>query len=277
MTDAPPPQQPETEDDGCAFMGTFMGVAQRCDEPPYSDWHDPSSLAFKHEYEHDCGEAMEPPLPVDPDLSRILREATPGPWVVQQPGDNDPGAGTVFIDTHAYEDGPEPVVAASYPLKLADAVLIVHAVNAFRGASVPLPVDPEPAPLHGHNYGGDWIECTDEHPSVTLPVDPQTEPLICAACGGTQEPVVIVPLHPACDWDAARAASPAPAPLDVERLGFYDLLDVANAILTNYPPDTIVCSHSVKADRGALTTAAIADLIASARLQSEPITEEPKP
>ena len=74
----------------------------------------------------------------------------------------------------------------------------------------------------------------------------------------------------ALDLLARLAASPAPAPLDVERLGFYDLLDVADAILTNYPPDTIVCSHSVKADRGALTTAAIADLIASARLQSEP-------
>lgn len=49
-------------DDGCAFVGTFMGVAQRCDEPPYSGWHDPSSLSFKHAYEHDCGYAVECPV-----------------------------------------------------------------------------------------------------------------------------------------------------------------------------------------------------------------------
>ena len=51
-----------------------------------------------------------------------------------------------------------------------------------------------------------------------------------------------------------------------DALGFTDLLDVAEAILHKYPPDSIVCSHSVRADRGALTTAAIADLIASCRL-----------
>ena len=65
--------------------------------------------------------------------------------------------------------------------------------------------------------------------------------------------------------DLLRAAPRAEA-LDVDALGFTDLLDVAEAILHKYPPDSIVCSHSVRADRGALTTAAIADLIASCRL-----------
>jgi hypothetical protein len=59
-----PPSSPRAgeapEDDGCAFMGTFMGVDQRCDEPPFSHWHDPSHAAFKHAYEHDCGDC--PPV-----------------------------------------------------------------------------------------------------------------------------------------------------------------------------------------------------------------------
>ena len=63
------------------------------------------------------------------DVKRLLDEATPLPWVVQEPGENDPGAGTVFIDTHAYEDGPEPVIAEPYPLGRSDAALIVYAVN----------------------------------------------------------------------------------------------------------------------------------------------------
>lgn len=53
--------------------------------------------------------------------------------------------------------------------------------------------------------------------------------------------------------------------LDVELLGFTDLLDIGSALLAHYPPDTIVCSHSVKADIGAQTAAGIADLIASCR------------
>ena len=57
-----------------------------------------------------------------------------------------------------------------------------------------------------------------------------------------------------------------PAALDVDTLGFDDLLDVGEAILRRYPDDTIVCSHHPEADPGALTTAAIADLIRTARL-----------
>jgi hypothetical protein len=79
------------------------------------------------------------------------------------------------------------------------------------------------------------------------------------------------------DWQAwarriaARLPVPAPTPagLDEERLGFYDLLDMADAILRHYPPDTIVCSHLHRADVGARTVAAIADLIESARLSRE--------
>jgi hypothetical protein len=69
----------------------------------------------------------------------------------------------------------------------------------------------------------------------------------------------------------ARLPVPAPTPagLDEERLGFYDLLDMADAILRHYPPDTIVCSHLHRADVGARTVAAIADLIESARLSRE--------
>jgi hypothetical protein len=60
----------------------------------------------------------------------------------------------------------------------------------------------------------------------------------------------------------------APPALDVERLGFADLLDVAEAILSKYPPDTIVCSHLHRADIGSRTVAAIADLIESSRARS---------
>jgi hypothetical protein len=61
------------------------------------------------------------------DLRAIAEAATPGPWVMQKPGDNDLGAGTIFIDTHAYEDGPEPVIAETYPLREADAAYIAAA------------------------------------------------------------------------------------------------------------------------------------------------------
>jgi hypothetical protein len=75
-----PPSSPRAgeapEDDGCAFMGTFMGVDQRCDEPPFSHWHDPSHAAFKHAYEHDCGDcppvrAGEAEGGVRPDVNRL--------------------------------------------------------------------------------------------------------------------------------------------------------------------------------------------------------------
>ena len=56
-----------------------------------------------------------------------------------------------------------------------------------------------------------------------------------------------------------------PELLVAERLGFDDLLTIGEALLEHYPPDTIVCSHSVKADVGARTVAGIADLIASCR------------
>ena len=77
-------------------------------------------------------ERAESSLDVSPELRALSAAATPGPWVDQMPGDNDPGAGTVWIDTHAYEAGPEPVVAPSYPLSQADAALIVAAVNDLR-------------------------------------------------------------------------------------------------------------------------------------------------
>ena len=32
------------------------------------------------------------------------------------------------------------------------------------------------APLHGHNFGGDWIECTDEHPRAGRSSDPEPAP-----------------------------------------------------------------------------------------------------
>jgi hypothetical protein len=69
-----------------------------------------------------------------------------------------------------------------------------------------------------------------------------------------------------CRNDGEVAATPAAdSQLDVERLGFTDLLDIGSALLAHYPPDTIVCSHSVKADIGAQTAAGIADVIASCR------------
>lgn len=71
------------------------------------------------------------------------------------------------------------------------------------------------------------------------------------------------------DEAEAAAGEAAPPRLDVDALGFYDLLDVADAILTKYPPETIVCSHVERADKGARTTAAIADLIASCRAAQE--------
>jgi hypothetical protein len=83
------------------------------------------------------------------------------------------------------------------------------------------------------------------------------------------------------DWQehAALASHPTPSTtaegLDVERLGFYDLLDVADALLRRYPPDTIVCSHRDEADPGARTVAAIKDLVDSCRLTTpEPETEQ---
>lgn len=66
-----------------------------------------------------------------------------------------------------------------------------------------------------------------------------------------------------------RAKAASPPALDMERLGFRDLLDVAEAVLSKYPPDTIVCSHLHRADIGARTVAAIADLIESARLTGQ--------
>ena len=57
---------------------------------------------------------------------------------------------------------------------------------------------------------------------------------------------------------------PATPELDVERLGFYDLLTIGEALLTKYPPSRLLCSHD-SPDKGPRTTAAIADLIASCR------------
>jgi hypothetical protein len=67
------------------------------------------------------------------------------------------------------------------------------------------------------------------------------------------------------DLALAAARSEAPGELDAETLGFDDLLRIGSAILTKYPPDTIVCSHDERADIGARTVAAIADLIESCR------------
>jgi len=67
-------------------------------------------------------------------------------------------------------------------------------------------------------------------------------------------------------WRALAAAPQADAgALDVERLGFADLLSIGEALLEHYPPHTIVCTHNPDADIGARTTAAIGDLIASCR------------
>ena len=38
------------------------------------------------------------------DLRALAEAATPGPWVMQ-----DNGAGSVYVDSHAFEEGPEPV------------------------------------------------------------------------------------------------------------------------------------------------------------------------
>jgi hypothetical protein len=65
------------------------------------------------------------------------------------------------------------------------------------------------------------------------------------------------------------AAPPAPA-LDVERLGFDDLLTIGERLLEHYPPHTIICTHNPGADIGARTTAAIGDLIASCRAAIAP-------
>jgi hypothetical protein len=102
----------------------------------------------------------------------------------------------------------------------------------------------------------------------------------CPVCGGDgwtteadpSDQTGMTPMQVPC-WDAEHsvilnglpgiAANPV-APLDVERLGYRELLDVATAILTKYPPDTIVCSHNPEADIGARAVAAIADLVQSA-------------
>ncbi len=64
-------------------------------------------------------------------LREMAEKATPGHWVDQSPDDGAAGeASEWWIDTHAYADGPEPVVARSYPLRGADAAFIVALVNA---------------------------------------------------------------------------------------------------------------------------------------------------
>ena len=57
-------------------------------------------------------------------LGDLLKEATPGPWVMQSPDD-----GPWYLDTHAFEDGPEPVWAPPQPISEADAALIVYLRN----------------------------------------------------------------------------------------------------------------------------------------------------
>ena len=61
----------------------------------------------------------------------LLAEATPLPWVAQSRDDgvDEPW----YIDTHAYPEGPEPVIAEGYRLSGPDATLIVEAVNALPG------------------------------------------------------------------------------------------------------------------------------------------------
>lgn len=57
-------------------------------------------------------------------------------------------------------------------------------------------------PTSGHLYH-DRCDTTDEKHTVAAA---RAEGLICAACGQTDSPVVMVPLHPRCDWDGAGAA-----------------------------------------------------------------------
>ena len=54
-----------------------------------------------------------------------------------------------------------------------------------------------------NEYAGAILDIERE---AAAPDDPA--PLICAACGGTNEPVVMVPLHPRC------TDAPAPRPCD---------------------------------------------------------------
>lgn len=57
-------------------------------------------------------------------LDALAGAATPGPWVAQSYDDGSSGNHPWYIDTHAYADGPEPVVAPTYPLGAADAAFI---------------------------------------------------------------------------------------------------------------------------------------------------------
>jgi hypothetical protein len=78
------------------------------------------------------------------------------------------------------------------------------------------------------------------------------------------------------DFDRWVRASQERPLIDVDALGFYDLLDVAEAILAKaYPPHPLLCSHDPKADIGARTTAAIADLIATCRAGGSVASPEP--
>ncbi len=61
------------------------------------------------------------------DLRRLAEAATPGPWEAQCYDDGRSGKEPWFVDTHAYPDGPEPVIAATYPLDAADAAYIAAA------------------------------------------------------------------------------------------------------------------------------------------------------
>lgn len=91
---------------------------------------------------------------------------------------------------------------------------------------------------------------------------PGESPALAAAEAAPLDVDWSVPVTTGVDADVSAYAA---APLDVERLGFTDLLDIGEALLAHYPPNTIVCSHSVKADIGAQTAAGIADVIASCR------------
>lgn len=78
------------------------------------------------------------------ELRRLEAAATPGPWVPQSrdDGTSEPW----YLDTHAYEDGPEPVWAPpQYPVSLADARLIAALRNAAPALLAPAAA-PEPSP-----------------------------------------------------------------------------------------------------------------------------------
>ena len=140
-------------------------------------------------------------------LRALLGEATPGPWVVQTTGDND--RPRVFIDTHAYAEGPEPVVAETYPLGRPDAALIAGALNALPALLAVVEA-----------VRAYWTSLTsDAHPGIPHDRDLHTAALHdttclgmntddCAACAGQQYGTAEVLTTALAALDAQEEAAP---------------------------------------------------------------------